>query len=66
MTSMFALNTKVALVTGSTRGLGLAMARALAQHGAKVAVNSRSAEASERSAEQLRGEGLDAVALPFD
>ncbi|MHA1547667.1 MAG: SDR family oxidoreductase, partial [Alphaproteobacteria bacterium] len=63
---MFALNTKVALVTGSTRGLGLAMARALAQHGAKVAVNSRSAEASERSAEQLRGEGLDAVALPFD
>ena len=33
------LNGKVALVTGSTSGIGLAMARALAQSGAKVMLN---------------------------
>ena len=47
MSGPFDLTGLTALVTGSTRGLGLAMARALADAGARVAINSRSAEACE-------------------
>ncbi len=43
----FKLDGKIALVTGGNRGLGQAMAIALAQAGANVAVTSRSGEASE-------------------
>jgi gluconate 5-dehydrogenase len=59
---MFDLSGRTALVTGSTRGLGLAIARALAGAGARVAVNGRSAEACEASASAISG----AVAAPFD
>jgi gluconate 5-dehydrogenase len=59
---MFDLSGRTALVTGSTRGLGLAIARALAGAGARVAVNGRSAEACEASASAISG----AVAVPFD
>ena len=52
--SLFDLSGRTALVTGSTRGLGLALARALADAGARVAINGRSQEA------------VDAVAAPFD
>ena len=43
----FDLGGRTALVTGSTRGLGLAMARALAAAGARVAINGRTREACE-------------------
>jgi gluconate 5-dehydrogenase len=59
---MFDLGGRAALVTGSTRGLGLAIARALAGAGARVAINGRSAEACERAAAGMRG----AIAAPFD
>ena len=42
----FDLSGRSALVTGSTRGLGLAMARALAEAGARVVVNGRSEESA--------------------
>ena len=59
---LFDLAGRTALVTGSTRGLGLALARALAATGARVAINGRSREAVEAVAATFE----DAVAAPFD
>ena len=58
----FDLSGRSALVTGSTRGLGLALARALAEAGARVAVNGRSPETAAEVAASIDG----AVAAPFD
>jgi NAD(P)-dependent dehydrogenase (short-subunit alcohol dehydrogenase family) len=58
-----ALSDVRALVTGATSGLGLAMARALAQAGARVAVTGRDAERARGVAAQLGGE---AVGLALD
>jgi gluconate 5-dehydrogenase len=58
----FDLTGKTALVTGSTRGLGLAFAQALADAGARVAINGRTAEAAEAVAATISA----AVAAPFD
>ncbi len=49
---------KVALVTGSTRGIGRAVAERLSRDGARVVVTGRSAEAAARVAEALPGEAL--------
>jgi len=59
--NLFDLSGRTALVTGSTRGLGLAFARALADAGARVAVNARSPEACESVARELGG-----IAASFD
>lgn len=66
MTDLFQLRGKTALVTGSTRGLGLVMARALAQHGATVAINSRNRDDVARVCADLTAEGLDVVPASFD
>jgi gluconate 5-dehydrogenase len=58
----FDLSGRTALVTGSTRGLGLACARALAGAGARVAVNGRSATAAGEVAASIDG----AVPAAFD
>lgn len=62
----FGLGGKTALVTGSSQGLGLAMAKALAHAGAKVAINGRDAAKLERVRTELRGEGLDPIPLAAD
>ncbi len=47
---LFDLTGRIALVTGGTKGMGLAMSQALAEHGATVVVSSRSQEASDEAA----------------
>lgn len=58
----FDLSGRTALVTGSTRGIGNALARALAAAGARVAINGRTAEAVEGVVAEIEG----SVAAPFD
>ena len=55
------LTGKTALVTGSTQGIGLAIAEGLAGSGARVAVNGRSTERVEAAVAELAGKGLTNV-----
>lgn len=66
MHPLFDLTGRVALVTGSTRGIGLALARALASAGARVAINGRDAAAVDAVVARLRADGVDASPAPFD
>ncbi len=59
-TDPFSLDGRVALVTGSSRGIGFALAEALAGAGATVVLNGRDDEALARSEQRLRSAGLDA------
>jgi gluconate 5-dehydrogenase len=62
----FRLDGRVALVTGSSAGIGLALARGLGQAGATVVLNGRSAASCETAAATLRGEGLQVRIQVFD
>lgn len=62
----FRLDGRLALVTGSARGLGLSMVRALAQAGATVLVNGRDAEAVYAAVKGLRAQGALAHPAVFD
>jgi gluconate 5-dehydrogenase len=62
----FRLDGRLALVTGSSTGIGLALATGLAEAGARVVLNARNAERVEAAATALRAQGHDAQALPFD
>jgi len=58
MREVFSLKGRVALVTGASRGLGLAMARSLVDAGAHVVVNARDATALAAAADQIGAEAM--------
>ena len=62
----FRLDDRLALVTGSSAGIGFAIARALAGAGAKVVLNGRDEARLGAAAQRLRAEGLEAQVQPFD
>ena len=63
---LFDLKGKTALVTGGSRGLGLQMAHALGEAGARIMLSSRKAEDLEQAAAELQGAGIDARWIAAD
>ncbi len=64
---MNSLQDQVAIVTGASRGIGRAIALALASEGAKVAVNyASSSGAADAVVDEIKGQGGDAIALQAD
>lgn len=64
--STFRLDGRIALVTGSSGGIGFALARGLAQAGATVVLNGRQADRLTQAAKLLSDEGLAVHARVFD
>ncbi len=60
------LTGKIALLTGASRGLGLATAQALAKEGTRLAINSRSEEHLAEARTQLEATGAEVITLPGD
>lgn len=63
---LFDLSGKVALVTGGSRGLGLQMAEALGEMGAKVAITARKADELKEAEARLTGLGIEVLTIPSD
>ena len=63
---LFDLTDQVALVTGGSRGLGLQMAHALGEAGAKIMLSSRKAEDLEAAAAELKAAGIEAQWIAAD
>jgi len=60
---LFQLDGKIALITGASKGIGEAIARGLAEFGAKVVISSRKQDAVDTVAEALRADGLEATGI---
>jgi gluconate 5-dehydrogenase len=63
---LFGLSGRRVLVTGSSKGIGFALARGLGQAGASVVLNARNEAALTAAAKSLSDEGIDASATAFD
>ncbi|WP_188868360.1 SDR family NAD(P)-dependent oxidoreductase, partial [Rhizobium wenxiniae] len=63
---LFDLTGKTALITGSSQGIGLALARGLAEHGATVILNGRDEAKLADAQKQLSADGFAVHAVAFD
>ena len=61
--NLFDISGKVAIITGSTRGIGQAIAERFAQAGAKVVISSRKQDACDETAKMLTDKGYTALAI---
>jgi gluconate 5-dehydrogenase len=66
MTNLFDLSGKVALITGATHGLGMAMAKALGRAGATLVINGNTPAKMEAALESYKNDGLRVHGLLFD
>ena len=65
--NLFDLSGKIALITGATHGLGMAMAKGIGNAGAKIVVNGNSSqEKLDKAVAQYKSEGIDAYGYLFD
>jgi gluconate 5-dehydrogenase len=64
--TLFDLSGRIALITGSSKGIGLALAGALGAAGATVVLNARDAARLDAARRELQGRGLTVHAVPFD
>ena len=63
---LFDLTGRTALITGASRGIGFAIAQALASAGASLILNGRDAASLDRAAEELRASGAKVATVNFD
>ena len=63
---LFSLKSKLALITGSSQGIGYAMAEGLGTAGAKLVINGRDEKKLEAARTQLAAKGLDVSSAAFD
>jgi gluconate 5-dehydrogenase len=66
MSQLFDLSGKLALITGSSQGIGLALAEGLAAHGARIVVNGRDAAKVDKAVALLIDKGYAAFGAAFD
>jgi gluconate 5-dehydrogenase len=63
---LFSLEGRLALITGSSQGIGFALARGLAEHGARIVLNGRDPARIDAAVGKLRDAGISAHASVFD
>lgn len=66
ITQLFNLTGKVALITGGTQGIGMAVAKTLGMAGAKIVINGRTEEKLAKAKDQFKNDGIDVYTLVFD
>ena len=66
MNELFDLSSKVALITGGTHGIGMAIGKVLGKAGAKICVNDLNQEKLDACKDQYKAEGIDVFTVLFD